>query len=87
VSREDAWSDIALTDWRLKEEGVALEFGLNEFVGRLPKDEWRRTLRGEFARLIDPRPKRHRASPEPNILIDGRPLSQRFTGPRYWNDF
>jgi hypothetical protein len=84
------WGDIALTDWRLKElEGVPLEFGLNEFTGRLPKDEWRRTLGGEFARPIDPRPKPHKASPQPSILIDGRPLpdSQRFTGPRYWNDF
>ena len=85
-----AWSDIAVTDWRLKEsEGVPLEFSLNEYVGRLPRDEWRRTLRGEFVKPIDPRPKRYKASPQPNILIDGRPLpdSQRFTGPRYWMDF
>ena len=85
-----AWGDIAVTDWRLKEtEGVPLEFGLNEYVGRLPIDQWRATLRGEFVKPIDPRPKRHKASPEPSILIDGRPLpdSQRFTGPRYWIDF
>jgi hypothetical protein len=85
-----AWSDIAVSDWRLKEtEGVPLEFGLNEYVGRLPIDQWRATLRGEFVKPIDPRPKRHKASPEPSILIDGRPLpdSQRFTGPRYWIDF
>jgi hypothetical protein len=84
-----AWGEIAVTDWRLKDEGVPLEFGLNEFTGRLPRDEWRSALRGEFVTPIDPRPKRHRASPQPNILIDGRALpdSQRFTGPRYWYEF
>ena len=85
-----AWGDVPLTDWRLKEtEGVALEFGLNEYVGRLPRDEWRATLAGKFVQPIDPRPKRHKASPQPSILVDGRPLpdSQRFTGPRYWYDF
>ena len=82
-----AWGDIPLTDWRLREtEGVPLEFSLNEYSGRLPRDEWRRTLAGSFTQLIDPRPKRHKASPQPSILIDGRPLpdSSRFTGPRYW---
>lgn len=87
-----AWGDIALTDWRLKEtEGVALEFSLNEFVGRLPTDQWRATLRGEFAKLIGPRPKRYlkENAPRPSFIVDGKPMpdSQRFTGPRYWNDF
>jgi hypothetical protein len=52
-----AWGDIALTDWRLASEGFLLEFALNEFTGRLPADEWQRTLRGEFCTLIDKRPK------------------------------
>lgn len=85
-----AWGDIALTDWRLKEtEGVAYELGLSEYVGRLPIDQWRRTLEGHFTAPIDPRPKRHKASPQPSILIDGRPLpdATRFTGPRHWYDY
>lgn len=84
-----AWGDIAVTDWNLRHEGYLLEFGLNEYVGRLPTDQWRRTLRGEFCKPIDPRPKQHKASPQPHILLDGRrlPDQARFTGPRYWNEF
>jgi hypothetical protein len=87
-----AWSDVALTDWRLRrDEGIPLEFSLNEFTGRLPRDEWHATLAGKFVIPIDPRPKRYLAqnAPRPSILVDGRPLpdSQRFTGPRYWSDF
>ena len=86
-----AWGDIPVTDWTLEGEGYLLEFGLNEFTGRLPKDEWRATLRGEFCTLIDKRPKRRVGdgrTPRPSILIDGKPLpdQQRFVGPRYWYD-
>ncbi len=84
-----AWSDVAVTDWRLREtEGVPLEFGLNEYVGRLPRDEWRATLRGEFVTPIDPRPKRFKASPEPSFMVDGKRLPDplRYQGPRYWYD-
>jgi hypothetical protein len=86
-----AWGDVPLVDWRLKDEGVVLAFGLNEFVGRLPRDEWRRTLRGEFAVPLDPRPKRHMESnaPRPVVLVDGRPLpdQMRYVGPRYEVDY
>jgi hypothetical protein len=80
-----AWGDIAVTDWNLRDEGVPLEFGLNEFTGRLPRDEWRRTLRGEFATPIDPRAKLSKPSPRPIVLVDGRPLpdQMRYVGPRY----
>ena len=90
IAASAAWSDIALSDWRLKEtEGVAFEFGLSEYVGRLPVDQWRATLRGEFVTPSDPRPKRFKASPQPSILIDGRPLpdATRFTGPAYWYEY
>ena len=86
------WSDILLTDWRLKEtEGVPLEFSLNEFVGRLPRDEWRLTLAGKFVVPLDPSPKRYlkENAPRPSFIVDGKPMpdSQRFQGPRYWYDF
>ncbi|MGB8901317.1 MAG: hypothetical protein WCC90_19705 [Methylocella sp.] len=84
------WGDIAITDWRLREtEGVPLEFSLNEYVGKLPCDEWHRTLAGKFMQPIDPRPKRFKASPKPSFMIDGRPLpdSTRFVGPRYWYEY
>jgi hypothetical protein len=85
-----AWGDIPLTDWQLKDEGVALEFSLNEFIGRLPKDEWRRTLRGKFVTPIDPRSKRYMNAnaPRPIVLVDGKPLpdQMRFVGPRYWHE-
>ncbi|MFZ3327624.1 MAG: hypothetical protein WA231_17830 [Methylocella sp.] len=84
-----AWSDVEMVDFRLEDEGVLPAFALNEHCGRLPIDQWRATLAGKFVQPIDPRPKRHKASPQPSILVDGRPLpdSQRFVGPRYWNDF
>jgi hypothetical protein len=88
-----AWSDIEITDWRLREtEGVPLEFSLNEYVGRLPTDQWRATLRGEFTKLVDPRPRQRVGdgrTPRPVVLIDGRPLpnEMRYVGPRYQFDF
>jgi hypothetical protein len=84
-----AWSDIPLTRWDLRDEGFLLEFGLSEFHGRLPRDEWRRTLAGRFVEPLDRRPRRHRASPEPSILINGKRLPDplRYQGPRYWIDF
>ena len=85
-----AWSDIPISDWRLKEtEGVAIEFGLNEYVGRLPCDQWRSSLEGKFVQLIDPRPKRFKASPEPSFIVDGKrlPDPMRYQGPAYWNEY
>jgi hypothetical protein len=67
-----AWSDIPIVDWRLKSEGILLEFGLNEYVGRLPKDEWRRTLASEFPKLIDKRPKTYAAPRGVEINLNGR---------------
>ena len=66
-----AWGDVPLTDWRLASEGYLLEFALNEFVGRLPKDEWRATLEGRFVTPIDKRPKQRvgTTAPRPNILV------------------
>jgi hypothetical protein len=86
-----AWSDVLLTDWNLRDEGIVLVFGLNEFTGRLPVDEWRRTLAGKFAAPIDPRPRQRvgLTAPKPSILVDGRPLPDpmRFIGPGYEVDF
>jgi hypothetical protein len=69
-----------------------LEFALNEFTGRLPADEWQRTLRGEFCTLIDKRPKQRVGdgrTPRPVVLVDGRPWpdEMRYIGPRYQVDF
>ena len=78
-----AWGDIALTRWDLRSEGYLLEFGLSEFHGRLPRDEWRSTLAGKFVKPIDKRPKKRVGddrTPRPSILVDGKKLpdDQRF---------
>jgi hypothetical protein len=83
-----AWGDIPLIDWRLKNEGYLLAYGLNEYVGRLPRDEWLRTLEGKFAVPIDPRPRQRVGdgrTPRPIVYIDGQrvPDSDRFVGPGY----
>ncbi len=65
---------------------------LSEFTGRLPRDEWRRTLRGEFVKPIDKRPRQRVGdgrTPRPSILVDGRelPNEMRYAGPGYQVDF
>ena len=86
-----AWNDVLVSDWRHENDGYLLEFGLSEFTGRLPTDEWQRTLRGEFCTLVDKRPKRRvgTTAPRPSILVDGRQLpdEMRYVGPRYQVDF
>jgi hypothetical protein len=83
-----AWGDVPKVDWRLKNEGVLLAYGLNEFCGRLPTDQWRATLKGEFAVPIDPRPRQRVGdgrTPRPIVYIDGQrvPDETRFVGPGY----
>jgi hypothetical protein len=89
-----AWGDVSMTRWDLQDEGHLLSFALNEFCGRLPTDQWRQTLAGNFAKPIDPRPKKRIGTvhaPRPRIYIDGRemPDEQRFVGgsPLYGVDF
>jgi hypothetical protein len=49
-----AHGDILVSDWTLSNNGVLLEYSLNECVGRLPVDQWRRTLHGQFTTPIIP---------------------------------
>jgi hypothetical protein len=82
-----AWGDVELVDWRLYHQGIRPAYNLNQFVGRLPTDSWRKVLAGEFIAPIDPRPRSVRGQPVPkvSILVDGKPLPvQRHQGPAYW---
>jgi hypothetical protein len=70
-----AWGDILVSDWRLLNLGVILEFSLHETIGRLPRDEWRGPLNGKFLTPIVPDRLRKSVksfpTPRPTVTIDG----------------
>jgi len=86
-----AANDVLLSDWpRLGNQGVLFEAGLNEHLGRQPKDEWRRTLNEQFAPRVIPDGLKKIAShaiPVPKVYIGGveqQQGGQKIQGPEYY---
>ena len=67
----------------------ATRLWIQKFESFRTKDEWRATLAGKFVQPLDKRPKRHKASPRPIVLVDGKPLpdQMRYVGPGYEVNF